>query len=93
MLSARPVLPNFIKTLLITLITLSSTAIFADQNDKDEVIGDLKDMTTGHALKTDEVAKEVDADAIQNSLIEEEQELTDQDEQLLEDPEEVVPAE
>ena len=50
-------------------------------------------MTTGHTLKTEGLDKDVNADTVQNLLIEESQELTDQDKQLLDDAEEGVPAE
>jgi hypothetical protein len=57
MLSNTPVLPNFVKTLVITTAAIMSISAFAGHHEKAEKkIGDLKDMTTAEEtmLKADE---------------------------------------
>lgn len=55
MLSNKPVLPNFLKMLTITLFTLGSVSAFADGHG-DKKIGELKDMKADKATQVEEAA-------------------------------------
>lgn len=57
MLSNNPVLPNFIKAFAFSILAAFSISVFAGHHEEaEEIIGDLKDMTstTESNLKADE---------------------------------------
>lgn len=58
MLSNKPVLPNFIKAIVLSTAAAFSISAFAgDHESAEEKIGDLKDMTTSEAKLTKEESK------------------------------------
>jgi Skp family chaperone for outer membrane proteins len=62
MLSTKPVLPKFLKTLLITSMAFGSVAAYASHHQEGEKkIGDVKEMKAKHSMKADKMHKEHDA--------------------------------
>ncbi len=93
MLSKKPVLPNFLKTLLITSMAFGSVAAFAGQNQEGEKIGDLKDMKAKHSLKAEEMTNKLDAEAAASSLTDESKSTLNKGDEMLDKAEEIKPGE
>ena len=93
MLSTKPVLPKFLKILVIVSMAFGSVAAFAGHHEKGEKIGDLKDMKAKHSLKADEMGKKLDAEAVTSSLTEESKESMDKGEEMADKANEAAPEE
>ncbi len=93
MLSTKPVLPNFLKTLLITTMAFGSVAAFAGDHKKGEKIGDLKDMKDKQTLKADEMSNKVDAEVTKTSLTAESKKMVDKGEKMADKAEKAKPEE
>ncbi len=93
MLSTKPVLPNFLKTLVITSMAFGSVAAFAGDDKKAEEIGDLKDLKGKHAQKADEMAEKVDAEVLSSSLTDEAKEAMEKGEEMIDKVKEIQPGE
>lgn len=93
MLSTKPVLPNFLKTLVITSMAFGSVAAFAGHHEEGEKIGDLKDMKAKHSLKAEELTNQLDADATASSLTEESENTMEKADSMLDKAEEIKPGE
>lgn len=93
MLSTKIVLPNFLKTLVITSMAFGSIAAFAGHHEEGEKIGDLKDMKGKHSLKADEMSEKLDTDALSSSLTDESKESMEKGEEMADKAEEIKPGE
>lgn len=93
MLSTKPVLPNFLKTLVITSMAFGSVAAFAGDSEKEEKIGNLEDMKGKQSIKADEIASKRDASALKSSLTEESKETMEKGEKMVDKVEEIKPGE
>ena len=93
MLPIKPILPNFLKTLVVASMAFGSVATFADDHKKAEKIGDLKDMEAKHSLKADELTNKLDGDTVVNSLTEQSEGALDKAEEMTDKVEEIKPGE
>ena len=71
MLSTKPLLPIFLKKLVIASMTLASVSVFAGHHEEAEKkIGDLKDMSSEAAekIKAEDMTEKLDAEAVEGAM-------------------------
>ena len=93
MLSTKPVLPKFLKILVIVSMAFGSVTVFAGQQQGGEEIGDLKDMKIKRSIKADELTNQLDADGAASSLTKERNDVIKKTEEMADQVEEIKPGE